>query len=143
MPGDRAVTNDDVCGLLRAADPDRQFNAPTIRATLHRLVKEGTVRRISNPQAGQKVRYRLLGVDAKPVRAISEWASVVPHAAAGTLKAVEIIVAATEMGYELQSAPSKAVQDLVRSMQKCRDFQETCGEWALVRERNNDLLTPS
>ena len=118
MPSDRAVTNDDVCGLLRAADPERVFNAPTIRATLHRLVKEGTVKRLNNPQHGQKVRYCVPEFDAEPVRPLSDWAEQILHESGRPMQAVEIMVAMTEAGYELKCPPREAVKHLESALSR-------------------------
>ncbi len=132
MPADRAVTNDDVCGLLRAADPGRQFNAPTIRATLHRLVTEGTIKKISNPQHGQKVQYCLPDFEAEPVRPLADWAEQILSESSEPLTATEIMVRMTEQGYVMKAAPADAVPHLAQAIMKDRKrFLIDDGKWSL------------
>lgn len=54
LPDDKTVTVTDVCGLIRAADPDRAFTVPTIRTILNRMKHEGVIKQVSD--AGGKRR---------------------------------------------------------------------------------------
>ena len=103
------MTADDVCGLLAAVDPQRKFNLPTIRTTLHRLVREKTLKKVSNPQHGAKVVYCLPDFDLPEVRSLADWAEQILRERGKPMKAVEVAVAMTESGYEMQCAPSQFV----------------------------------
>ena len=128
IPSDRAVTADDVCGLLRAVDPERQFNLPTIRTTLHRLCREKTLKKTSNPQHGQKVVYCLPGFDLPEVRPLADWAEQILREREEPMKAVEIMVAMTEAGYEMQCPPAEAVKHLEKALAKA-NFHQSSGGW--------------
>ncbi len=128
MPGDRYVTVDDVAGLLRAADPERQFNMPTIRATMHRLVVEGTIKKLTNPQHDKKVQYCLPDFDGEPIRSLADWAEEVLRVSGKPMKSVEIMVAMTESGYELECIPAESVANLERAISTDKRFtNQDCG----------------
>lgn len=53
IPRDRAFTFADVLSLLRAAEPTREFNDPSIRSMIAVLGKRGVVRRVATNQKGR------------------------------------------------------------------------------------------
>ncbi|QDV70767.1 hypothetical protein Poly24_44930 [Rosistilla carotiformis] len=118
IPNDRIVTVDDVQGLIKSADPDRSPNIQTIRATLHRLVKEGTIKKVSHPQADKKVGYCLPDFDAGEHRSLADWARQVLSDTGEPLTAVDIMVRMTEAGYELPCEPRAAVEHLERALRQ-------------------------
>lgn len=131
MPSERYVTVDDVAGLLRAADPERQFNLPTIRATMHRLVVEGTIKKLSNPQHDKKVQYCLPGFDGEPIRSLADWAEQILRETGKPMRAVEIMVAMTESGYELECPPAEAVKHLESAMRLNNGFTQLPTGWTI------------
>lgn len=133
IPDDRAVTCDDIQGLLRAVDPERKPNIQTIRATLHRLVKEKTLKKISNPQHGAKVKYCLPGFEADPIRPLADWAEEILREAGKPMKAVEIAVAMTEAGYEMQCPPGDLVGHLEKVLHACDAFKNKDSNWIVAR----------
>ncbi|TWT95500.1 hypothetical protein Pla100_31410 [Neorhodopirellula pilleata] len=141
IPNDRIVTVDDIQGLIAANDPDRSPNIQTVRATLHRLVKEGTLKKVNAPQADRKLGYCLPDFDADAVRQLAAWAEQVLREAGKPMKAVENMVTMTERGYVLESEPQLAVRNLKRAMAS-RRFSCLSGSWVLSKKtgRNNNLL---
>ena len=122
IPNDRAVTVDDVQGMITAVDPTRSPNIQTVRATLHRLVKEGTIKKLSNPQHGAKVKYALPDYAAGAIRPMADWAEQILRERGEPMKSVEIMVAMTEAGYEMQCPPGESVKNLENALKQGRLF---------------------
>ena len=121
IPDDRIVTVGDIQGFITANDPERSPNIQTVRATLHRLVKEGTIKKVNHPQADRKVGYCLPEFEAEAVRPLADWAEQILRESCKPMKAVEIMVAMTEAGYQLECQPQKAVRNVERAMEMgCR-----------------------
>jgi hypothetical protein len=130
IPHDRIVTVDDIQGLITANDPERRPNIQTVRATLHRLVKEGTIKKVNHPQADRKVGYCLPDFDAEAVRPLIEWAEEVLRESGQPMTPVEIMVRMTERGYMMECEPQKSVRNLERAMQSADYFIEKNGQYA-------------
>ncbi len=131
IPPDRIVTVDDIRGLITAADPERSPNIQTIRATLHRLVKEGTIKKVNHPQADRRVGYCLPEFDAEPVRPLADWAEEVLRASDRPLTPTEIAVRMTEMGYQSEAEPRKTVEGVSRAMEGDERFRCNDERWSL------------
>jgi len=132
IPSDRVVTVDDIQGLVRAHDNERDPNIQTLRMTLHRLVKEGAIKKVNHPQADRKVGYCLPSFEVEAVRPLTGWAEQVMQAADGPLTAVEIMVRMTETGHQMESEPQRAVRNLERALSKMESAQQTGNGWAIL-----------
>ena len=64
LPDDRTFTVDDVCGLAKGAEPDRERSRATITTNLNRLLHAGSIKRIRYAKAGKPAIFALVDYDA-------------------------------------------------------------------------------
>ena len=110
LPDDRTFTIDDVCGLVKNAEPDRERSRATIITNLNRMARAGSIKRVRIATTGKPVLYAMADFDAPEVRTMLDWAKDVEGWQ--TMKPVELMVKMTENGYEMEVAPKDAVLQL-------------------------------
>jgi len=123
MPRDRAFTFADVLRILRDAEPNREFNDPSIRSMLAQLDKRGIVCRVGTNQRG---RVLWAAGDSKIEAEPYGQASLVDMAETilqknGPMRPAELVVAIRETGYRADADPHAtmaAVRQLLRRYTK-------------------------
>ena len=136
LPGDCSFTINDVCGFIEGADPDRTFNKQTVRMVLHRLHKEGTITRLSDASGSRRVIYAVPGFIAPADPSLGDWAKRILGESGKPMKAVEIMVAMTEAGYEMECSPKDAVHHLEGALVKDGVFIAESDHWHLEETPN-------
>jgi hypothetical protein len=117
MPRDRAFMFADVLRILRDAEPNREFNDPSIRTMLAQLDKRGIVRRVGTNQRG---RVLWVAGDSKIEAEPYGQASLVDMAETilqkyGPMRPAELVVAIRETGYRADADPH-ATMAVVRQL---------------------------
>ena len=118
LPDDRTFSVDDVCGLVKSAEPDRERTRATIITNLNRMAHAGSLKRVRIAAAGKPVLYALDDCDVPEARTMLDWAKEVEGWQ--DLEPVELMVKMTEAGYEMEVPPKDAVRSLKREMKKVR-----------------------
>ena len=116
LPDDRTFTIDDVCGLVKDAEPGRDRTRATISTNVNRMLHAGSVKRVRRPTAGKPAMFALIDYDAPEARTMLDWARDVEGWE--DMEPVEIMVAMTEAGYQMEVAPNDAVKSLERELNK-------------------------
>ena len=127
IPTDRIVTIDDVHGMIAGADPERSCTIATVRTTMHRLEREGTVKKVNHPQAGRKVGFCVPGFDAEAYRSLADRAAEVLNDADGPLTAFEVSVRMKEQGWVPDCSAQQAVKQVARVISSHRGDAITNG----------------
>jgi len=129
LPDDKPVSVNDVCGLIRSEDPDRTFTVPTIRTILNRMKQEGQIKQVADAGGTRRALFALPDAKYNPAKTMTAWAREVIEANGGPMQAVEIMVAMTEAGYEMQAPPAESVKHLERELRKSARFDRANDLW--------------
>ena len=116
LPDDRTFSVDDVCGLVKSAEPDRERTRATIITNLNRMARAGSIKRVRIATAGKPVLYAMADFDVPEARTMLDWAKDVEGWE--TMKPVELMVAMTEAGFEMDASPRESVRSLSRELKK-------------------------
>lgn len=114
LPDDRTFTIDGVHGLLRDAEPGREISRATINTNLNRMLHAGSIKRVRRATAGKSALFALIDYDAPEAKTMLDWAREVKGWE--DMKPVEIMVAMTESGYQMECPPNEAVRRLLREL---------------------------
>lgn len=133
-PANRPFSIEDACGFIRAADPDRKFTKASVNTTVNRMKNEGVLKHIAAAKGKNQVAlYALADADCQPQqKLLIDWAHQILESNEGPMKAVEIMVAMTENGYEMQSPPAKCVKRLERVLVQSNQFDKNETSWHLT-----------
>ena len=118
LPDDRTFTIDDVCGLVKSAEPERERSRATISTNVNRMLHAGSIKRVRRATAGKPALFALIDFDAPEARTMLDWAREVEGWQA--MEPVELMVRMTENGYQMGLPPRNAVKLLTRELQKVR-----------------------
>ena len=110
LPDDRTFSVDDVCGLVKSAEPDRERTRATIITNLNRMARDGSIKRVRIATAGKPVLYAMPDLDVPGARTMLDWAKDIEGWE--TMKPVELMVRMVENGYEMEVEPKQAVRSL-------------------------------
>ena len=116
LPDDRTFSVDDVCGLVKNAEPDRERTRATIITNLNRMARAGSIKRVRMATTGKPVLYAMPDLDVPKARTMLDWAKDVEGWE--TMKPVELMVKMVENGYEMEAEPRRAVASLEREISK-------------------------
>ena len=116
LPDDRTFTIDDVCGLVKQAEPGRDRTRATISTNVNRMLHARAIKRVRRATAGKPALFALIDYDAPEARTMLDWAKEVEGWE--TMEPVELMVKMTEAGFEMNSEPSSAVKSLERELEK-------------------------
>ena len=116
LPDDRTFSVDDVCGLVKSAEPDRERTRATIITNLNRMARAGSIKRVRIATTGKPVLYAMPDLDVPEARTMLDWAKDVEGWE--TMKPVELMVAMTEAGFEMDAPPRESVRSLSRELKK-------------------------
>ena len=114
LPDDRTFTIDDVCGLVKDAEPERERSKATISTNVNRMLHAGSIKRVRRSTAGKPAIFSLIDYDAPEARTMLDWARDVDGWE--DMKPVEVMVAMTEAGYQMEASPISAVSRLKREL---------------------------
>ena len=110
LPDDQTFSVDDVCGLVKSAEPERERTRATIITNLNRMARAGSIKRVRMATAGKPVLYAMPDLDVPEARTMLDWAKGVEGWE--TMKPVELMVRMVENGYEMEVEPKQAVRSL-------------------------------
>ena len=114
LPDDRTFSVDDVHGLVKNAEADRERSRATIITNLNRMARAGSIKRVRIATTGKPVLYAMADFDAPEVRTMLDWAKDVEGWQ--TMKPVELMVQMVENGYQMEVPPKDAVRNLRRKI---------------------------
>lgn len=115
LPDDRTFTIDDVCGLVKDAEPGRDRTRATISTNVNRMLHAGSIKRVRRSTAGKPAIFSLIDYDAPEAKTMLDWAKEVDGWK--TMKPVELMVEMVENGFQMDVSPSDAVRRLKRELQ--------------------------
>ena len=121
LPDDRTFTIDDVCGLVKSAEPERERSRASINTNVNRMLHAGTLKRVSYAKAGKPAVFAMMTCVATEARTMLDWAREIDGHR--DMPAVELMVAMVEAGYEMASPPAETVKSLTRELQKSKQLQ--------------------
>ncbi|MDA8564184.1 hypothetical protein N9L06_07025 [Mariniblastus sp.] len=116
LPNDRPFCLDDVRGLVKSAEPDRERSKATINTNLSRMLRAGSIKRIRRSKTGKPALFALIDYDAPEARTMLDWAKDVEGWE--SMEPVEIMVKMTEAGYQMDVPPREAVKSLSRELNR-------------------------
>ena len=116
LPDDRTFSVDDVHGLVKNAEADRERSRATIITNLNRMARAGSIKRVRIATAGKPVLYAMPDLDVPEARTMIDWANDVEGWQ--EMKPVELMVKMVENGYEMEVEPRHAVASLEREISK-------------------------
>lgn len=114
LPDDRTFSVNDVHGLVKNAEPDRERTRATIITNLNRMARAGSIKRVRMATTGKPVLYAMADFDEPKARTMIDWAKDVEGWA--TMKSVELMVKMVENGYEMEVSPKDAVRMLSKAI---------------------------
>ena len=117
LPRDRAFDVDALYGWVNEADPERQPSKATVRTNVHRLLRQGVLKRVQRADGTRRALFAVsaLEVDREPT--LKEWVERVLSEADGPLEADEVLVRMLDAGFQPDCEPRsilKSVQEAVR-----------------------------
>lgn len=136
IPKDRTFTVDEAVELLRQAQPEREFNADSVRTLFPEMAKAGLVRKVRRAAAGH-VHWAAAGSEVvdEPIAAMNiADATELALSEAGPLTATEIVVGLKERGYRPDADPRTLLSTFRYAMKRNRGrFQrDDSGRWNLA-----------
>jgi len=115
LPDDRAFTQCDVAGILDAHS-ERKYAKSSINMTISRMLKAGDIKRVQYATKDKPAMYALPQVNVECEKTMIQWAQQVNGWE--TMEPVELMVKMTEIGYEMECEPKRAVASLIRELKK-------------------------
>lgn len=117
LPDDQTFTLDDVVGLVKSAEPERERSRATVNTNLNRLLHAGSIKRIQHATTGKPAIFAMTGYDAPGAKTMLDWAREVTDEC-GDIPPVEIMVRMVENGYQMEADPAAAASSLKRELKK-------------------------
>lgn len=134
VPNGREFFLDDVCRWLAANDPGRTFTRGSVGANIRSLVKQGSIKRVRNPQRTKHAAYAVLSLDCdRQERTILDMAEAILRKSGQPMTATEIMVTMIEAGFDPAIEPKRASQSLRRGMSKRTSrFKRNGQKWLII-----------
>ena len=114
LPYDLTLSVDDVCGLVKSAEPERERTRATIITNLNRMARSGSIKRVRMAKTGKPVLYAMADFDVLEAKTMLDWAKDIEGWR--EMKPVELMVQMVENGYEMDVPPKDAVRSLEREL---------------------------
>ena len=121
LPDDRTFSVDDVCGLVKNAEPDRERTRATIITNLNRMARAGAIKRVRIATTGKPVLYAMADFDGTEARTMLDWAKDVEGWE--TMETVELMVKMVEDGFEMEVPPNQSVRRLRRELSSFHEIK--------------------
>jgi hypothetical protein len=100
LPRDRSFDIDALYGWVNEADPERQPSKATVRTNVHRLLRQGVLKRVQRADGTRRALFAVSALEVEREPTLKEWVERVLGEADGPLKADEVLVRMLDSGYQ-------------------------------------------
>jgi hypothetical protein len=109
LPRDREFDVDSLFGWINEADPDRKPSKATVRTNVHRLLRQGVLKRVQRADGTRKALFAVAALEVEREPTLREW---VERFAGETSEPDELLVEMLDAGYQ----PDSNLQDALKAV---------------------------